>query len=104
MGLLGQTLAGPWSALFTPLRSPEQISKRVVTLPRQVLSEGEECDPHYPDVWGQAAELCGGHFWARGYWVLTVGRDEVAVRLHIQQQEQEDKRLDQLGLFGGEGR
>jgi hypothetical protein len=26
------------------------------------------------------------------------------VRLYIQQQEQEDKRLDQLGLFGGEGR
>jgi hypothetical protein len=23
---------------------------------------------------------------------------------HIQQQEQEDKRLDQSGLFGGEGR
>jgi putative transposase len=36
--------------------------------------------------------------------VSTVGRDEAAVRVYIQQQEQEDKRLDQLRLFGGEGR
>jgi len=41
---------------------------------------------------------------ARGYRVSTVGRDETAVRLYIQQQEQEDKRLDPLGLFGSEGR
>ena len=41
---------------------------------------------------------------ARGYWVSTVGRDEAAVRLYIQQQEQQDKRLDQLGPFGGKSR
>ena len=44
------------------------------------------------------------HFWARGYWVSTVGHNEAAVRLYIQEQEKEDQRLDQLGLFGGEGR
>jgi len=53
---------------------------------------------------GKRRNFVGEHFWARGYWVSTVGRDETAVRLYIQQQEQEDKRLDQLGLFGGEGR
>ena len=38
----------------------------------------------------------GEHFWARGYFVSTVGRDEEAVREYIQHQEREDKRLDQL--------
>ena len=53
---------------------------------------------------GKRRNFVGEHFWARGYWVSTVGRDEAAVRLYIRQQEQEDQRLDQLGLFGGESR
>ena len=53
---------------------------------------------------GKRRNFVGQHFWARGYWVSTVGRDEAAVRLYIQQQVQEDQRLDQLGLFGSEGR
>ena len=53
---------------------------------------------------GKRRNFVGQHFWARGYWVFTVGRDEAAVRLYLQQQEQEDQRLDQLGLFGAEGR
>ncbi len=38
----------------------------------------------------------GQSFWARGYFVSTVGRDEVAIREYIRCQEEEDKRLDQL--------
>ena len=41
----------------------------------------------------------GQHFWARGYWVSTVGRDEAVIRDYIWQQEQEDTRLDQMGLW-----
>ena len=41
----------------------------------------------------------GQHFWARGYFVSTVGRDEAAVREYIRRHEAEDKRLDQLGLL-----
>jgi putative transposase len=41
----------------------------------------------------------GQHFWARGYFVSTVGKDEEAVRKYIQEQEVEDRRLDQLNLF-----
>ena len=41
----------------------------------------------------------GQHFWARGYYVSTVGKDEDAVREYIQNQENEDQRLDQLNLF-----
>lgn len=41
----------------------------------------------------------GEHFWARGYFVSTVGRDETVIREYIQKQEQEDIRLDQFGLW-----
>ena len=41
----------------------------------------------------------GQHFWARGYFVSTVGRDEAIIREYIRNQEQEDKRLDQLPLL-----
>ena len=41
----------------------------------------------------------GQNFWARGYFVSTVGRDEVIIRQYIQRQEQEDKRADQLQLI-----
>jgi putative transposase len=41
----------------------------------------------------------GQHFWARGYWVSTVGRDERVIREYIRRQEEEDKRLDQLNLW-----
>ena len=40
----------------------------------------------------------GQHFWARGYFVSTVGRDEALIREYIKNQEAEDKRLDQLKL------
>ena len=41
----------------------------------------------------------GLHFWARGYFVSTVGRDEKVIREYIQNQEKEDARTDQIGLF-----
>ena len=41
----------------------------------------------------------GQHFWARGYFVSTVGRDEQVIRNYIRHQEQEDEKLEQLGLW-----
>ena len=41
----------------------------------------------------------GQNFWARGYFVSTVGRDEGLIREYIRNQEDEDKRLDQLKLW-----
>ncbi len=38
------------------------------------------------------------HFWARGYFVSTVGADEEMIREYIQKREKEDARIDQLGL------
>ena len=40
----------------------------------------------------------GQHFWARGYLVSTVGRDEGIIREYIRKQEVEDERLDQMKL------
>ena len=41
----------------------------------------------------------GENFWARGYYVSTVGKDEKAVQAYIRRQEEEDRRVDQLKLF-----
>ena len=40
----------------------------------------------------------GHKFWARGYFVSTVGRDEEMIRAYVKNQEMADKRLDQLQL------
>ena len=41
----------------------------------------------------------GQHFWARGYFVSTVGRKEQVIRDYIRNQEKEDERLDQMNLW-----
>lgn len=48
---------------------------------------------------GRSRNFTGENFWARGYFVSTVGRDEKVIREYILRQEQEDKRLDQLRLL-----
>jgi len=48
---------------------------------------------------GRKKSFTGQSFWARGYFVSTVGRDEKAIRAYIKKQEAEDKRLDQLQMF-----
>jgi putative transposase len=48
---------------------------------------------------GRERNFVGEHFWARGYWVSTVGRNEEEIRRYIQEQEAEDKRLEQLEIF-----
>ena len=48
---------------------------------------------------GRRKNFTGQHFWARGYYVSTVGLDEDMVRSYIKKQEQEDQRLEQLNIF-----
>ena len=48
---------------------------------------------------GKERNFTGENFWARGYFVSTVGADESTIREYIRDQEQEDIRLDQLKLF-----
>ena len=55
---------------------------------------------HLARVYGERRRnFVGQHFWARGYFVSTVGRDEAAIRDYIKSQEKEDQRLDQLNLW-----
>src|SRR6202161_2323726 len=55
---------------------------------------------HVARVYGESRRnFVGQSFWARGYFVSTVGRDEAVIRDYIKNQEQEDKRLEQLSLL-----
>ena len=40
----------------------------------------------------RAKNFVGQNFWARGYYVSTVGRDEAQIREYIREQEKEDNR------------
>ncbi len=48
---------------------------------------------------GRKKNFIGQSFWARGYYVSTVGKDEEIVREYIKHQEEEDRRIEQLSLF-----
>ncbi len=55
---------------------------------------------HLARVYGERKRnFVGQHFWARGYFVSTVGRDETVIRQYIRHQEHEDQRFDQLNLW-----
>ena len=47
---------------------------------------------------GRRQNFTGENFWARGYFVSTVGLDEDLVREYIRNQEEEDERYEQLKL------
>ena len=55
---------------------------------------------HIARVYGERRRnFVGQHFWARGYFVSTVGRDEQVIREYIRHQEAEDHRLEQMQLW-----
>jgi putative transposase len=55
---------------------------------------------HLARVYGERKRnFVGQHFWARGYFVSTVGRDQELIREYIRKQEAEDMRLEQLNLW-----
>ena len=55
---------------------------------------------HLARVYGERRRsFVGQHFWARGYFVSTVGRDEAVIRQYIRNQEAEDRRLEQAQLW-----
>ena len=51
------------------------------------------------DFMGRHKSFKGYHFWARGYFVSTVGLDEGTIRKYIQNQEENDRKRDQGRLF-----
>ncbi len=51
------------------------------------------------DFMGRQRSFRGYHFWARGYFVSTVGIDERTIREYIRHREQNDRKRDQQRLF-----
>ena len=48
------------------------------------------------NISGRQRNFSGQSFWARGYFISTVGRDEEMIRNYIKNQEEADQRLDRL--------
>ena len=63
--------------------------ERAEGLARQALALAREFE-------NRRRNHAGHHFWARGYFVSTVGRDEDVIRRYIRSHEVEDQRQDQL--------
>ncbi|HOH29836.1 MAG TPA: IS200/IS605 family transposase [Candidatus Hydrogenedentes bacterium] len=86
------------------LLMPDHVHMMIVIPPKYAVSQvigfikGKSAI-HLARVYGEKRRnFVGQHFWARGYFVSTVGRDETVIREYIWKQEEEDKRLDQLNF------
>ena len=67
---------------------------------REPLGAGRSVSIHLARVYGERKRnFVGQSFWARGYFVNTVGRDETMIREYIRKQEKEDWRLAKLNLW-----
>ena len=64
------------------------------------IYQGGKSAIHLARVYGERKQnYAGQSFWARGYFVSTVGRDERVIREYIRNQEQDDQRLDPLNMW-----
>ena len=84
---------------------PDHVHMMIAIPPKYAVSqvvgfiEGKSAI-HLARVYGEKKRnFVGQHFWARGYFVSTVGRDEAVIREYIRTQEAEDRRLDQMDLW-----
>ena len=84
---------------------PDHVHMLISIPPKYAVSQGigfikGKSAIHLARVYGERKKnFVGQHFWARGFLVSTVGRDESVVREYIRTQEEEDKRLDQLEMW-----
>lgn len=83
---------------------PDHVHMRIAIPPKYAVSQvfgyikGKSAI-HLARVYGERKRnFVGQHFWARGYFVSAVGRDEAVIRAYIGSQELEDERLEQLKL------
>jgi putative transposase len=67
-----------------PKYSPAEVMKRIKgNSSERIFREFPELKKRY---WGQ-------HFWARGYFVSTVGADEATIKRYIKEQKKTDNQL-----------
>jgi len=84
---------------------PDHVHMLIAIPPKYAVSQvighimGDSAT-HVARVYGETRRnFVGQHFWAKGYFVSTVGRDEEVIRRYIQHQEKDDSRLEQLNLL-----
>ena len=84
---------------------PDQVHMMISIPPKYAVSQvigfikGKSAI-HLARVYGETRRnFVGQSFWARGYFVSTVGRDEEVIRNYIRNQEEEDNRLEQMNLW-----
>jgi len=84
---------------------PDHVHMMIVIPPKYAVSQvigyikGKSAI-HMARTYGERQRnFTGQHFWARGYFVSTAGRDEKTIREYIRNQEKEDARMDQLNLL-----
>lgn len=105
LGEVFRSLAGQWECKVEEGHlMPDHVHMLLKIPPKHAVSQvmgfikGKSAI-HIARVYaGRRRNFVGQHFWARGYWVSTVGKNEAAVREYIQNQEKEDQRLEQLEL------
>jgi putative transposase len=84
---------------------PDHVHRMIAIPPQYAVSQGigyikGKSAIHLARVYGERKRnFVGQHFWARGFWVSTVGREEAVIRDYIRKQEEEDQCLDQLNLW-----
>src|ERR1700693_4370130 len=84
---------------------PDQVHMMISIPPKYAVSQvigfikGKSAI-HLARVSGEKKRnFVGQHFWGRGYFVSTVGRNEEVIREYIKNQEAEDTRLEQMNLW-----
>ena len=84
---------------------PDHVHRMISILPKDAVSQGigfikGKSAIHLARVYGERKQdFAGQSFWARGYFVSTGGRDETTIREYIRNQEEEDRRIDQMKLW-----
>jgi REP-associated tyrosine transposase len=86
-------------ALYHGLRMLLSIPPKYPVAQVVGFSKGKAAIPIARPCMGRRKNYTGHHFWARGYYVSTVGRDEAVIREYSRTQEAEDRRLDQMDLW-----
>ena len=89
-----------WDCKYHVVFIPKCRRKTLYQEVRRHLGEAFRKLAHLARVYGERKRnFVGQRFWARGFFVNTVGRDEDAIRAYIRNQEKEDQRLEQMNLW-----
>ena len=74
----------------------QQVDKTVANAVGRL--QGKAAIRIHREYLGRTRNFTGLHFWARGYCVSTVGFEEAVIRQYIRNQEEREKRAEQLAL------